>query len=149
MIASATKSSILLPRKTIRSLRRKPMTSDSAPRIADSWALLSRDVQSNIAPTSGEPYAITTVRGTKAATSSHARPHGAAFISLSNEHGFSHSNYQKKKKALSQVLYCSGQKLIGSSFGHLEYMDEILKYRLEYVRRTIANLREGKKCYLS
>lgn len=24
----------------------------------------------------------------------------------SNEHGFSHSNYQKKKKALSQVLHC-------------------------------------------
>lgn len=36
MIASATKSSILLPRKTIRSLRRRPMTSDSAPRIAAS-----------------------------------------------------------------------------------------------------------------
>ena len=72
----------------------------------------------------------------------------------SNEHGFSHSNYQKKKKALSQVLHCrqafsdvlmrfqstcilfgiiiksnmyvschKGQKLIGSSFGDLEYMD--------------------------
>lgn len=36
IMASATKSSILLPRKTIRSLRRRPMTSDSAPRIADS-----------------------------------------------------------------------------------------------------------------
>ncbi|CAN7105788.1 unnamed protein product [Brassica rapa subsp. narinosa] len=46
------------------------------------FALLSGDLQSNIAPTSSEPYAITTVRSTKAATSSHARPHGAAFIAL-------------------------------------------------------------------
>ncbi|WZZ66100.1 hypothetical protein YC2023_077470 [Brassica napus] len=35
-------------------------------------ALLSQDVQSNIAPASSEPYGITTIRGTKAATSSQA-----------------------------------------------------------------------------
>ncbi|CAN6999110.1 unnamed protein product [Brassica rapa subsp. trilocularis] len=46
------------------------------------FALLSGDLQSNIAPTSSEPYAKTTVRSTKAATSSHSRPHGAAFIAL-------------------------------------------------------------------
>ncbi|CAF2327242.1 BnaA10g09230D [Brassica napus] len=39
--------------------------------LLDSKALLSRDVQSSIAPTSSEHYAITTVRSTKAATSSH------------------------------------------------------------------------------
>ncbi|CAH8355253.1 unnamed protein product [Eruca vesicaria subsp. sativa] len=41
-------------------------------------ALLSPDVQFNIAPASSEPYAITTVRGTKDATSSQARPHDEA-----------------------------------------------------------------------
>ncbi|KAG5392286.1 hypothetical protein IGI04_022249 [Brassica rapa subsp. trilocularis] len=135
-----------------------------------SLALLSQDVQSNIAPASSEPYGRTTIRGTKAATSSQARPHGAAlqhwelrcfsyiFFLLcdlilarfppssiqgtsnwvgrfhltetcSNEHGFSHSNYQKKKKKLLSQIYTAGkhsligQKLIGSPFGNLEYMD--------------------------
>ncbi|WZZ34817.1 hypothetical protein YC2023_018218 [Brassica napus] len=41
-------------------------------------ALLSQDVQSNIAPASSEPYGVTTIRGTKATTSSQARAHGAA-----------------------------------------------------------------------
>ncbi|CAN7000953.1 unnamed protein product, partial [Brassica oleracea var. botrytis] len=44
----------------------------------DEKALLSQDVQSNIAPASSEPYGVTTIRGTKATTSSQARAHGAA-----------------------------------------------------------------------
>uniref|UniRef100_M4F044 Uncharacterized protein n=1 Tax=Brassica campestris TaxID=3711 RepID=M4F044_BRACM len=50
--------------------------------MVDVNALLSGDLQSNISPTSSEPYAKTTVRSTKAATSSRSRPHGAAFIAL-------------------------------------------------------------------
>ncbi|CAH8363258.1 unnamed protein product [Eruca vesicaria subsp. sativa] len=50
--------------------------------LVRSNVVLSPDVQSKIAPASSEPYAITTVRGTKAATSSQARPHEEAYLAL-------------------------------------------------------------------
>ncbi|KAG2315099.1 hypothetical protein Bca52824_018221 [Brassica carinata] len=68
-------------------------------------APLSQDIQSNIAPASRESYAITTVRGTKAATSSQARPHGAALIALRLSLLFqinmvSHTQITKRRRTL-------------------------------------------------